>query len=190
MSEERQEQDQQDHLLLIGYIVGAFGIRGQLKLKAVTDHPDHLEHVMPTIYITFPSRQTQRMGLPATNPYQLLDVLQHKPGLLVLTLKGINDRTQAETFRHAEVYIHQNQAAPLDEGEYFIHQLINLCVETIEGLHIGHVRDVLQTGANDVLIVARPSQPDALIPMVHTCVQQLDIASGRIIIHPLEGLLE
>ncbi len=145
---------------------------------------------MPTVYITFPSRQRQRMGLPATSSYQLINVLQHKPGLLILTLKGVNDRTQAEKFRQAEVYIHQDQAAPLGEGEYFIHQLINIRVETIDGLHVGHVRDVLQTGANDVLIVARPSQPDALIPMVHTCVQNLDVAGGRIVIHPLEGLLE
>jgi 16S rRNA processing protein RimM len=63
-------------------------------------------------------------------------------------------------------------------------------VVTEQGREIGKVREVLETGANDVLIVGRPGKPDGLIPMIHDVVQELDIPNGRLVVRLMHGLLE
>ncbi len=168
-----------DELLLIGHIVAAFGMHGQLKVRAVTDRPDHLQKRIRTIYI----------GTEHT-PYQLRNVFQHKPQLLVITVQGITMRNQAEDLRGAEVFILEAEAAPLATDEYYIHQLYNLRVETTEGTLLGYVHEVLETGANEVLVVRRADQSDALIPMIYDVVQELDVAGQRIVIRLLPGLVE
>jgi 16S rRNA processing protein RimM len=167
-----------DELLIIGRIVAPFGVRGQVKLRAVTDRPDHLQRHVRTVYVG-----------AARTPYQLVHVIQHKPGLLILTLKDVTSRDAAEELRNTEVSIRERDAAPLDAGEYYIHELYGLRVETTEGVVVGQVREILETGANEVLIVARPGQSDALIPMIHDIVQELDLAGKRLVIQPMEGLL-
>ncbi len=57
-------------------------------------------------------------------------------------------------------------------------------------MELGKVREVLETGANEVLVVSRPDQPDGLIPMIRDVVQDLDIPGGRVVVRLLEGLLE
>lgn len=167
-----------DELLLIGTIVAPFGLHGQLKLRSITDRPDHLQRHVRTVYIG-----------PKATAYTLIKVFQHKPGLLVLSLDGVTSREAAENLRGAEVSIRETEAAPLDTDEYYIHQLYNMRVETTEGVELGRVREVLETGANEVLIVARPGQSDALIPMINDVVVELDVAGGRVVIRLIEGLL-
>lgn len=166
-------------LLLIGQIVSTFGTHGQLKVRAVTDRPDHLQKHIRTIYIG-----TER------TPYHLLNVFQHKPQLLVMKVQGVTMREQAEELRGAEVFILEADAAPLGTDEYYLHQLYHLRVETTEGATVGYVHEVLETGSNEVLVVRRPDQPDALIPMIHDVVQELDVAGQRIVIRLLPGLIE
>jgi 16S rRNA processing protein RimM len=168
-----------DEYLLIGEVVAPFGIRGQVKVKSYTDNVDHLSRRIRTVYLG-PKRQS----------YPLKGVIEHKPGLLILSLGGVTKREQAEDMRRFEVAILEHEAAPLDEGEYFIHQLYGLTVLDEDGSEIGKVREVLETGASEVLVVTRPGQPDGLIPMIHDVVRELDIAGGRIVVHLLEGLLE
>jgi 16S rRNA processing protein RimM len=164
---------------MIGEVVAPFGIRGQVKVKSYTDNVDHLSRRIRTVYVG-PKRQS----------YQLKGVFEHKPGLLILSLGGVTKREQAEELRRSEIAILEREAAPLDEGEYFIHQLYGLTVLTEDGVEIGKVREVLETGASEVLVVTRAGQPDGLIPMIHDVVQQLDFAGGRIVVRLLEGLLE
>lgn len=167
-----------DELLLIGEIVAPFGLRGQVKLRCVTDRPDHIERRVRTIYVG-----------AAHIPYTIRNVFEHKPRLLILTLKDVTTREAAEDLRGAEVAIVETDAAPLAEDEYFLHQLYNLRVETVEGLEIGHVHEVLETGSNEVLVVTRPDENDVLIPMIRDVVAELNLAEGRVIIRPLDGLL-
>ncbi|HJZ46309.1 MAG TPA: ribosome maturation factor RimM [Roseiflexaceae bacterium] len=164
---------------MIGEVVAPFGIRGQIKVKSYTDNVDHLRRHIRTVYLG-PKRQS----------YPLKGVIEHKPGLLILSLGGVTKREQAEDLRSSEVAILERDAAPLDEGEYFIHQLYGLTVLTEDGAVIGKVREVLETGASEVLVVTRPGQPDGLIPMIRDVIQELDIPGGRIVVRVLEGLLE
>lgn len=165
-------------MLLIGEITSPFGIHGQVKVRALTDNVEHLRRRIRTVYVG-----------PERREYQLKRVLAHKPGVLVLTLGGVTTRDEADSLRGSEVAIPEREAAPLGEDEYFIHQLYGLKVVDEAGDEIGTVREVMETGANDVLVVAREGKADALIPVIRDVVVSLDIPSGRVTIRPLEGLL-
>jgi 16S rRNA processing protein RimM len=165
--------------MLIGKLVAAFGVRGQLKMKSYTNHVEHLRRRIRTLYVG-----------PKLQPFTLTSLFEHKPGLLIVSLAGVDTREAADDLRGSDVSILEGEAAPLDEGEYFIHQLYGLAVVTEAGREIGKVREVLETGANDVLIVRRPGKADGLIPMIHDVVQDLDIAGGRVVVRLIGGLLD
>ncbi|MEI8308823.1 MAG: ribosome maturation factor RimM [Chloroflexales bacterium] len=167
-----------DDLLLIGVIAGPFGIKGLVKLKAFTDQPDYLKRHLRDVFV---GRKVTR--------YSLTNLHEHKPGVLLLTLRGVETREAVDELRGADVYIRRSDAAPLGEGEYYLHELIGLHVSTTDGQDLGKVREVIETGANEVLVVTRPGQSDALVPLVREFITEFDIPGGRVVVQPIEGLL-
>lgn len=167
-----------DDLLLIGVIAGPFGIKGQVKVKAFTDRPEYLRSRLREIFV----------GKKLTS-YTLTKLHEHKPGVLLLTLRGVEQREDVDQLRGCEVFIRQSDAAPLGEDEYYIHDLIGLQVSTINGQEIGSVREVIETGVHEVVVVTRPDQSDALIPIVRDFIAEFDIPGRRLVIRPIEGLL-
>lgn len=167
-----------DDLLLIGYIAGPFGVRGQVKVKALTDRPDHIARHVRTLIIGKDRAE-----------FTLKRLAEHKPGLLIADLQGVASREAADELRGAEIYIRAAEAAPLDADEFFLHDLPGLVVLTEDGQEIGKVREVLETGAGEILVITRPGQPDALVPMVRDFIVELDIPDGKVVIRPIEGLL-
>jgi 16S rRNA processing protein RimM len=173
-----QEAPSPDETLLIGEVVAPFGVRGQIKVRSYTDNVEYLRRHIRSVYVGAERRE-----------YTLKSAFEHKPGLLILSLGGVVTREEAENLRGAEVAIREGEAHPLGPDEFFIHQLYGLRVVTETGEEIGRVREVLLTGSNEVLVVPRAGQSDALIPMIHDVVQDLDVAGGRIVIRVIEGLL-
>lgn len=167
-----------DDLLLVGSISGPFGVRGQVKLNTLSSHPEHLARVR-TVYIG-----------EELKPMRLQRAQMHKHNLVILTLDGVGNRNAAELLRNAEVFIRETDAAPLEAGEYFLHDLPGLTVETTAGETLGHVKEVLETGANDVLVVERLEGGEALVPMIHDVVKELDLQGKRIVVELIPGLLE
>jgi 16S rRNA processing protein RimM len=171
-------QTNPDDFLLVGTIGLAFGIKGQVKLHTITSRPEHLGRIK-TVFLGDQRTATR-----------LRRAVEHKHAIMVLTLAGVNDRNAAEALRGTEVYIRQQDAAPLEEDEYFLHDLPGLQVETTAGEALGTVSEVLETGANDVLVVKRESGEEVLIPMTREVVKALDLAAKRVVIEPIQGLLE
>lgn len=167
-----------DELLLIGQIAAPFGVRGQVKVKSYTDRPDHVRRHVRNVYLG-----------PDRVAYTLTHVIEHKPGILIFSLREITSREAADALRGTEIYIREAEAAPLAEDEYFIHQLVGLNAFTVDGQALGQVREVLETGAGEVLVITRPGSSDALVPMVRDFIAELDLPGGRIVIRPIEGLL-
>ncbi|MDP9317246.1 MAG: ribosome maturation factor RimM [Chloroflexota bacterium] len=167
-----------DDLLLVGQITLPHGVRGQLKLHTITSRPEHLQRVK-TVFIG--------EGL---TPYSLRRAAVHKGAVMIVTLAGVDTREGAEALRGQEVYMRQSDAAPLDEDEYFLHDLPGLNVQTTAGTVVGVVKEVIETGANEVLVVTRPEGGEVLIPMIKDIVKQLDLAGGLVMIDPIPGLLD
>ncbi len=120
--------------LTIGEIVGVHGVRGELKVKPLTDEPEQISELQ-TIEIT-------QKGKAA--PYTPLAVRMHK-GMVLLTLKEVTDRNAAEALRGAFLTISRDQAQAPGEDEYYITDFIGMNVVSNAGEAVGRVTDVLQT---------------------------------------------
>jgi 16S rRNA processing protein RimM len=165
-------------MLLIGKITVPFGVRGQVRMFAITSYPEHLRRIK-TVYVG-----------DTYTPYPLERSAVHKGAEMIVTLGGVTTRDAAEALRGQEVFMPANEALPLEADEYFLHDLPGLRVRTVDGTEIGTVREVLDNPANEVLVVTRADGGDVLVPMIKDVVQQLDLANGEIVINPLPGLLE
>ncbi|GIV88128.1 MAG: ribosome maturation factor RimM [Chloroflexus sp.] len=168
-----------DDLLYIGVLGAPFGVRGQIKLHSISSHPEHLIRHLRTVFIG-----------PKRIPHQVTRLFLHKPGLLIIQLQSVTDRDTASDLRGAEVYIAAADAAPLGEDEFFYHDLIGLAAVTDTGDLIGEVRDVLETGAGEIAVIARRGRADALVPMVRDFIVAIDLVERRLVIRPIDGLLD
>ena len=108
--------------------------------------------------------------------------------MVILKFKGIDDRNDVERMRQAKLLVTRENAVELGKDEYFIADLIGIQVVSDEGEELGTISDVLQTGANDVYVVSKDGAKDLLIPAIHACIQNVDVAAGQMEVHLLPGL--
>jgi len=170
-----------DGHMAVGRMIGAHGLTGEVRVELHTDFPER-----------FAPGSTILLG-EELRPYAIEGTREHR-GMILLVLAGVTDRTMAEDLRGEWLFIPETAAMPLAEGEYWVHDIIGLAVTDESGLPIGRVTDVLQTGANDVYIIA-PQETinrgkELLIPATAEVVQQVDIAGGTMTIRLIPGLLE
>ena len=167
--------------LAVGRVSRPHGVRGELRVKILTDYPGRLgQHA----YFYLASPDSPEM----VRRYPVEKLRRHKE-VLLLKLGGCDDRTGAEELRGQLVQIPTEEAVPLEEGEYYDFQLIGVKVEAESGESLGQVVEVLKTGANDVYIV-RGSWGEVLLPAVKDVVLKLDIEARQMVVHLLPGLLE
>ncbi|HHX23643.1 MAG: ribosome maturation factor RimM [Tepidanaerobacteraceae bacterium] len=165
--------------LTVGRILSPWGVKGQFKVEPMTDDPKRFRELREVL-LELPDDITF---------YQVESVIFVKGDLPVLKLKGINSREEAQRLRGCYIKIHRKDAIKLPEGRYFICDIIGLTVENEFGESLGTVVDVLQTGANDVYIVKTPNKKEILIPAIKQVVKVIDLENGKMIIRPLEGML-
>ena len=131
-----------EQLLRVGVITSPHGIRGEVKVFPTTDDPKRFKKLKKVILDTGKER------LP-------LDVESVKffKNMVILKFKGYDNINDVETYRQKDLLITREQAVKLEPDEYFITDLIGLQVEDEDGNAIGTMKDVLETGANDVYVV-------------------------------------
>jgi 16S rRNA processing protein RimM len=112
-------------------------------------------------------------------------------GRLLVRFAEVADRDAAEVLRGARLVIATDALAPLaDPDEFHVHQLEGLRAELPDGAVAGVVREVVHGPGGELLVVARPDLPDALVPFVREIVPTVDLAAGRVVLTPPEGLLD
>ena len=167
--------------LAIGRVVGIHGVRGELKVEILTDDPHR-----------FGLLQQVLVGLEDQEPVPwILEGYRLHKGHALLKLQGCDDRTAAEALRGYYIQVHFEDALPLEEDEYFEHQIVGLQVWTAAGELLGEVAEILYTGANDVYVVrgGSPGRRDILIPAIEDVVLKVDLDGGRLVVELPEGLL-
>ncbi|PZG18654.1 ribosome maturation factor RimM [Nonomuraea aridisoli] len=164
--------------LVVGRIGRPHGVRGDVTVEVRTDDPE-LRFAPGTSIATDPAER---------GPLVVEGRRWHK-GVLLVTFEGVADRDAAEELRGTMLVIDSAEVAPPDDpDEFHDHQLIGLTVETVAGERVGEVEDVLHHG-QDLLVVRRKGQDDALIPFVKALVPVVDVEAGRLVVDPPEGLL-
>jgi 16S rRNA processing protein RimM len=107
----------------------------------------------------------------------------------VVELEGLSSRTEAEAYRNAEVLVRKDALPRKDTDEYFWYELLGIEVFLESGEHLGRISDIIVTGSNDVYVVKR-GQEEVLIPGTHEIIRAIDLETGKMTIHPVEGLLD
>ncbi len=111
----------------------------------------------------------------------------HK-GFVLVKLAGCDNRDEAQKLRGKLLQIPEDQAIPLEEDEYFLHELLGLSVVAEDGSELGSIVEVIETGANNVFAV-KGSSGEILIPDTEEVVVDIDFEQNRMIVHLLPGLL-
>jgi 16S rRNA processing protein RimM len=159
--------------LLVGRVVAPFGVRGEMRVALETEFPERL------------ARRPLYLG-PERRLMRVERVRMHQRDALV-KLASIETPEAAAELRGAELYIAQEDAAPLPPGRYYLHQIIGLPVWTTTGERYGEVRDVLSRPANDVYVVQHEGR-EVLMPAISDVVKAIDLDAGRIVIEVVPGL--
>lgn len=156
----------------VGEVVGTHGLEGTLKVRLFSDDPEHL---LTLDAFSLGEEPTSRSVI----------VAQLHAGQLLLTLRGIDTPEAASGFMRQPVRVPASHLRPLAPDEFFLYQLLGLSVATESGERIGTVTDLLQTGANDVLVVSPDDgSPDLLLPMIPAVVLNVDPTGGTILVRP------
>jgi 16S rRNA processing protein RimM len=173
-------QDAGPRYLLLGEILRPHGVRGELRMRILTDYPERINK-LKIIYIG--------SDIDATDIREYhLEHMRMNQDYGLLKLAGLDDRDEADLLRALFVMIPIENAIPLEEGEFYLYQIIGLSVQTTEGQVIGTIREVLETGANDVYVVDSPQYGEVLIPVTEETIVKTDIQAQVVTIKLMEGL--
>ena len=110
--------------------------------------------------------------------------------MVILKFKEFNDINEIEKYKGKDLLINRDQAVKLAPNENFIVDLIGLKVVTDEGVEFGTLKDVMETGANDVYIIDGNDGKEYLFPAIKQCILNIDLEAGVITVHILDGLLD
>ena len=109
---------------------------------------------------------------------------------VILKFKGLDNINDIEKYRQKSLYVTRKNAVRLQRDEYFIADLIGLKVQDEDGTELGTVKDVIETGANDVYEVEMADGRSLLLPAIKQCILNVDVENGMMQVHVLEGLLD
>ena len=171
-----ESKNSEPRFLVIGQVAKPHGVRGEV---SVIPHTDLLERFNWIDVICVGENSPVSVAVES--------VRFHK-GRPLLKLSGYDTREEAGVLRGQWLQIPEDQAIPLEEGEYFLFQVVGLAVETVGGSQLGTVTEVIETGANNVFVVKGP-QGEILIPDIPDVVSDIDFEQKRMVVDPLPGLL-
>ena len=168
-----------EDLLQAGVITTTHGIRGEVKVFPTTDDVHRFEDLDSVLLDT----GREYMELEIEN-------VKYFKQYAILKFKGIDNINDIEKYKGRSLYVTRDQAIPLEEDEYYIADLMGLDIYLENGEKFGILKDVMETGANDVYIVETEEGKEVLIPAIHECVLDIDIEENRMEIHLMDWLLD
>ncbi len=162
----------------VGIVSGAHGVSGEVRVFPTTDDPRRFSKL-------------KRVYLEKGREKRTMDIVRVKYSgqRAVLRFQGVDTVEEAEKLRGASLYVPRQEAIPLEEGEYFIADLIGMQVVAEDGADLGVLRNVIETGANDVYEIEMRDGRQLLLPAIHDCILQVDVEAGRMRVRLLDGLL-
>lgn len=167
-----------EQMLRVGVITSTHGVRGEVKVFPTTDDAKRFKTLKKVI-------------LDGREPLELsIEQVKFFKKMVILKFKGYDNINDVETWRQRDLLITRDQAVELKEDEYFITDLIGLTVVNEEEAVLGRVKDVLETGANDVYVVELTGGKELLLPAIKDCILNVDLEGGRMKVHVLDGLMD
>ena len=163
--------------LKIGQIVNTFGIKGMVKIKPFTDDIRRFDR-LKKVYIKKNN----------VEEYEIEEVKYHKD-MVLIKFKGVENPEQANLLRNYYLLVNREEEEPLEEGRYYIVDMIGIEVYTDEGKLLGILDDIFNTGSNDVYVVKDELGKQTLLPAIKEVIKSVDIENKKMIVHLIPGLV-
>ena len=170
-------EDMPSNMLRIGVITSPHGVHGEVKVYPTTDDMKRFSKLKTVLLDTG--------GGPVA--VHVRSVRYHK-NMVILGLTEYSTMDEAEKLRDGQLYVTRDDAIDLGKDEYFIADLIGMKVITDIGCD-GVLKDVMQTGANDVYVIELDDKRELLLPAIAECIREVDVKVGIMKVHVLSGLL-
>ena len=168
-----------EDLLQVGIITSTHGVRGEVKVYPTTDDPRRFRRLKEVVLDT--GREKINLEIEGVKFFKQF---------VILKFKGLDNINDIEKYRQKSLYVTRKNAVRLQRDEYFIADLIGLKVQDEDGTELGTVKDVIETGANDVYEVEMADGRSLLLPAIKQCILNVDVENGMMQVHVLEGLLD
>jgi len=168
-----------EDLLKVGVISSMHGIRGEVKVYPTTDDVRRFEQCRELLLDT--GRELRTLEVEGVKFFKQFAILK---------FKGYDSINEMEPYKGKPLYVTRANAVPLEEDEYYIADLIGLKVVDEAGVALGTLRDVIETGANDVYSVCSEDGAELLLPAIKECILSVDLEQGLMRVHIMPGLAE
>ncbi len=177
-----------EKFLKVGIVTAPFGVHGEMKVYPTTDDPLRFKKLKKIYWFAGGEAAMNAGAEPECADVESAKVSKD---MAIIKISGIDTPEEAAKLKRREFYVDRENAVPLKKDEYYIADLIGMSVIDEEDNKLGTLKDVLQTGANDVYIVSRDGDSsDLLIPAIKECVLNVDVEEGVIKVHLLDGLAD
>ena len=167
-----------EQFLRVGVISSTHGIKGEVKVYPTTDDVKRFKKLKTVILDT--GREHLTLEVESVKFFKQF---------VILKFKGIDNINDIEKYKGKDLLVDRANAVKLRKDEYFVVDLIGLEVFTEDGEKFGTMKDVLETGANDVYIIDSLNHGEVLIPAIKQCVLDIDIEANKMVIHLMKGLV-
>ena len=169
----------ENDLFRVGVIANTHGIRGEVKVYPTTDDLNRFDRLKEVILDT----GRERINLQVQG-------VRYFKNMAILKFKGIDNINDVEKYKGKDLLVTRENAVPLEENEYYIADLIDMEVYNEDGSRIGILNDVMQTGANDVYVIALENGKELLLPNIDQCILDVNTEENKMTVHVLEGLTD
>ena len=166
-----------EDLLQVGIITSTHGVRGEVKVYPTTDDPRRFRRLKEVVLDT--GREKLNLEIEGVKFFKQF---------VILKFKGIDNINDIERYKGRPLLVSREDAVELHEDEYYIADLIGMKVKTDDGEN-GTLKDVIETGANEVYVVEFEKYGEVLIPAIHECILDVDVENMQMEVHLLEGLV-
>ena len=170
-----------EQFLQVGVISSTHGIRGEVKVFPTTDDPNRFKKLKKVILET----KKEKLSLEVQG-------VKFFKQFVIVKFKGIDNINDIEQYKGCSLFVSREDAVALEEDEYFIADLIGMEVYTNENPEelLGTLKDVIETGANEVYLVESKTHGEVLIPAIRQCILSVDVKAQKMQVHLLNGLLD
>lgn len=168
-----------EELFRVGVISNTHGIRGEVKVYPTTDNVRRFDDLKEVILDT----GKEQHNLHVTS-------VKYFKNMVILKFKEFDNINDIIPYKGMDLLVTRENAIPLEEGEYYIADIIGSKVITDEDKILGTLTDVLQTGANDVYVVKTKDGKEVLLPSIEECILDRDIENKIVKVHIMKGLLD
>ena len=167
-----------EQLLQVGVISSTHGVLGEVKVFQTTDDVKRFKKLKKVIL------DTGKEQLPLE-----IEGVKFFKQFVILKFRGIDNINDIEKYKGKRLLVDREHAVKLKKDEYFIADMIGMDVFTEDGELFGALKDVMETGANDVYIIEMSDGKEVLVPAIKQCILDVDIENRKMVIHLLEGLV-